>query len=72
MATKINVMYVPSIWNYDIKSGELLCDHDNYEEEDGRVYCEQCDKEGLLVDDYVDGYPDGGYMSKAIDWEAFN
>ena len=69
--TSININYVPSIWTYSVRFGEFICDHDNYEVEDGRAYCEQCDREGLMFDDWVDMESGNGYMSKTIDWEAF-
>lgn len=69
--TSIKINYVPSIWTYSVGLGEFICDHDNYEIEDGRAYCEQCDREGLLIDDWVDMEGGDGYMSKTIDWEAF-
>lgn len=70
MAT-ININYEPSILTYSVALGEFVCDHDDYEVEGGRAYCEQCDREGLLIDEWVDMERGEGYMSKTIDWEAF-
>lgn len=64
MSKSIKVKYIPTgTWASFGRVFWLECQHDDYEEEDGYLYCDYCDKAGVkYTEEEFEGYDDYGNM----------